>query len=66
MRTDKQNNTGRYGLWRLARYARYAVPSLSIGFILTILTVVFDLLGPYIVSLLIDGEIGRASCRERV
>ncbi|MCK9176163.1 MAG: ABC transporter ATP-binding protein/permease [Clostridiales bacterium] len=57
MRTDKQNNTGRYGLWRLARYARYAVPSLSIGFILTILTVVFDLLGPYIVSLLLDGEI---------
>ncbi len=53
---EHEQHHGRYGLWRLARYARYAIPSLIIGFILTILTVVFDLLGPYIVSLLLDGE----------
>ncbi len=44
-------------LWRLTRYARFAVPSLTAGFLLTVLTVVLDLLGPYLIARILDHEI---------
>ncbi|HPX92762.1 MAG TPA: ABC transporter ATP-binding protein [Bacillota bacterium] len=53
------DNTGksRSSLWRLTRYARYAVPSLAAGFIMTVLTVGLDLVGPYLISRVLDNEI---------
>ncbi|NLB27544.1 MAG: ABC transporter ATP-binding protein [Clostridiaceae bacterium] len=47
----------RSSLWRLTRYARYAIPSLVTGFILTVVTVGLDLAGPYIISRMLDKEI---------
>ncbi|HHX30224.1 MAG TPA: ABC transporter ATP-binding protein [Clostridiaceae bacterium] len=45
------------GLWRLTRYAVHAKGPLALGFILTVLTVGLDLVGPYIIARLLDGEI---------
>lgn len=47
----------RSSLWRLTRYARFAIPSLVTGFILTVMTVGLDLVGPYIISRILDEEI---------
>ena len=54
---EKTKTNKRSALWRLARYARYAGLPLTIGFILTVLTVGLDLAGPYIISRMLDGEI---------
>ena len=57
MMKAKKETKNRSALWRLTRYARYAGLPLTLGFILTILTVGLDLVGPYIISLMLDGEI---------
>lgn len=54
---EKTKTNKRSALWRLTRYARYAGLPLTIGFILTVLTVGLDLAGPYIISRMLDGEI---------
>lgn len=42
---------------RLVRYAHFAVRPLSLGFVLTMLTVGLDLAGPYLISRMLDREI---------
>lgn len=56
MKTENSPAT-RSSLGRLSRYARFAIPDLSVGFILTVLTVGLDLAGPYVISLMLNGEI---------
>ena len=56
MKKPKHTPT-RSNLWRLTRYARFAVPTLTVGFILTVMTVALDLAGPYVISRMLDNEI---------
>lgn len=57
MTMPESRNQKRSALWRLARYARHAGLPLTLGFLLTVLTVGLDLLGPYIISRILDKEI---------